>query len=70
MDVVAVGDVVFEKNIVALSKKLSEMLGKSSTHYQQKLRRAKKLKNSSLRNLKHYYSDLALLISNDALYGG
>jgi cell division protein FtsI (penicillin-binding protein 3) len=41
MDVVAVDDDVFEKNIAALSIELSKMLGKSSGFYQDKLRKAK-----------------------------
>ena len=45
MDVVAVDEIVFEKNIVALSDELSNMLGKTSHFYQKKLRSAKKKKN-------------------------
>jgi cell division protein FtsI (penicillin-binding protein 3) len=48
MDVVAVDDIVFEKNIVALSIELSKMLGKSSGFYQDKLRKAKKRRNRYL----------------------
>lgn len=48
MDVVAVDDEVFEKNIAGLSKELSNMLGKSTYHFQQKLRTAKKRKNRYL----------------------
>lgn len=48
MDVVAVDGNVFEKNIAALSKQLSKMLGKSVSHYQNKLRNAKKRKNRYL----------------------
>ncbi|WP_343330986.1 penicillin-binding protein [Polaribacter staleyi] len=48
MDVVAVDSHVFEKNIVALSKKLSEMLGKTPGYYQRKLRSAKKRRNRYL----------------------
>ncbi|ARV08006.1 penicillin-binding protein [Polaribacter sp. SA4-10] len=48
MDVVAVNDMVFEKNIVALSKELSKMLGNTSGYYQGKLRTAKKRRNRYL----------------------
>ena len=48
MDVVAVDGNVFEKNIAGLSKELSKMLGKSVSHYQNKLRNAKKRKNRYL----------------------
>ncbi len=48
MDVVAVDGDVFEKNIAALSKALSNMFGKSTNHYQNKLRNAKKRKNRYL----------------------
>jgi len=44
MDVVAVDEIIFEKNIVALSDELSKMLGKTSKFYQEKIRRAKKEK--------------------------
>lgn len=45
MDVVAVDDEEFEKNVVALSKELSKKLGKSSAHYLSKLKAAKKSNN-------------------------
>ena len=48
MDVVAVNNAVFEKNIVALSKELSNMLGNTSSYYQKKLRNAKKRRNRYL----------------------
>lgn len=48
MDLVAVKSTVFEKNIKALSQSLSGLLGKSVTHYQQKLRNARKRKNRYL----------------------
>ncbi len=48
MDVVAVDNNVFEKNIVNLSKELSNMLGKTPKYYQTKLRKAKRLKNRYL----------------------
>lgn len=48
MDVVAVNSSLFEKNIKALSKELSKMLGKPASHYQKKLRNAKKRKNRYL----------------------
>ncbi|MCI2230190.1 transpeptidase family protein [Polaribacter sp. MSW13] len=48
MDVVAVDDKVFEKNIAGLSKELSKMLGNSPEYYQRKLRSAKKRRNRYL----------------------
>ena len=48
MDVLAVDDILFEKNIAALSNELSNMLGKTSNFYQEKLRRAKKKRNRYL----------------------
>ena len=48
MDVVAVKSDVFEKNIKELSVSLSKMFGKSVSHYQNKLREAKKRKNRYL----------------------
>ncbi|WP_341221066.1 penicillin-binding protein [Polaribacter atrinae] len=48
MDVVAVDSEVFEKNIVALSKSLSGMFGRTSYYYQNKLRTAKKRRNRYL----------------------
>ena len=49
MDVVAaVKSGVFEKNIAALSKELSKMLGKSQSFYQNKLRKAKNKKSRYL----------------------
>jgi len=48
MDVVAVDNAVFEKNIAQLSKELSNMLGNSVSYYQTKLRTAKKRKNRYL----------------------
>jgi len=48
MDVVAVDGNVFEKNFIDLSKELSNMFGKSISHYQNKLRNAKKNKNRYL----------------------
>jgi cell division protein FtsI (penicillin-binding protein 3) len=48
MDVVAVASKTFEKNIVELSKELSNMLGKTPSYYQEKLRIAKKRKNRYL----------------------
>ena len=48
MDVVAVDGNVFEKNIAALSVELSNMLGKTSSYYQNKLRKAKKRRNRYL----------------------
>ena len=49
MDVMAaVQNKVFEKNIAALSKELSNMLGNSQAYYQNKLRTAKRRKNRYL----------------------
>ena len=48
MDVVAVNSKIFEKNIKPLSQSLSKMFGKSTSHYQTKLREAKKRKNRYL----------------------
>jgi cell division protein FtsI (penicillin-binding protein 3) len=49
MDVMAaVKNKIFEKNIAALSKELSKMLGKSVSYYQNKLRTAKRRKNRYL----------------------
>tara|TARA_R110002126_G_scaffold152203_4_gene299317 strand:+ start:15891 stop:17855 length:1965 start_codon:yes stop_codon:yes gene_type:complete len=49
MDVMAaVQNKVFEKNIAALSKELSNMLGNSQSYYQNKLRTAKRRKNRYL----------------------
>ena len=44
-DAVTVGDANFKENIVPLSDALSDMLGSSSSHYQQILRKAKANKN-------------------------
>ena len=44
-DAVTVNDDDFKENIIPLSKALSKMLGKSSSHYQQLLRKAKVNKN-------------------------
>lgn len=48
MDVVSVNSKDFDKNVVALSKELSKMLGKSSDSYLSVLRTAKKNKNRYL----------------------
>ncbi len=48
MDVVAVDSNIFEKNIAGLSKELAKMFGKPVSHYQSKLRTAKKRKNRYL----------------------
>ncbi|WP_298879755.1 penicillin-binding protein [uncultured Polaribacter sp.] len=48
MDLVAVNDNLFEKNITGLSSELSKMLGKSQKYYQEKLRNAKKRKHRYL----------------------
>jgi cell division protein FtsI (penicillin-binding protein 3) len=44
MDLVTVDSAVFEENIVALSAELSEMLGRSSSYHQKRLRTAKNKK--------------------------
>ena len=48
MDLVAINSSIFEKNIKDLSNSLSELLGKPSSFYQQKLRTARKQKNRYL----------------------
>ena len=75
MDVVAVNNNVFEKNIAGLSKELSNLLGKSANYYQQKIRTAKKRKNRYLliaRNIG--YSDYLKMknfpIFNKGVYKG
>lgn len=48
MDVVAVDNIVFQKEVTNLSKSLSNLLGKSSKYYEQKLRNAKRTRNRYL----------------------
>ncbi len=48
MDVMAVKNSVFKKNLEALSSSLSKMLGKSKLYYKNKLNKAKKHKNRYL----------------------
>ena len=48
MDLVAVKSTVFEKNINALSSSLSDLLGKPTAYYQERLRNARKRKNRYL----------------------
>ncbi|MBS9773728.1 MAG: transpeptidase family protein [Tenacibaculum sp.] len=48
MDVMAVDNKVFEKNIAGLSKSLSNLFGKSASYYQRKIRNAKKQRNRYL----------------------
>ncbi len=48
MDVVSVDNQVFEKNVASLSKNLGKMLGKPSSHFERKLRSAKKRRNRYL----------------------
>jgi len=48
MDVMSVESGVFEKNLVALSESLSDLLGKTSKYYQNKLRKARNQKNRYL----------------------
>jgi cell division protein FtsI (penicillin-binding protein 3) len=48
MDALAVDGNVFEKNVVPLSLELSKILGKSSSYYLSKLRKAKKRRNRYL----------------------
>ena len=53
MDVVTVDAEVFEKNIKGLSSALSRKFGKSTAHYVQKLRKARKNKNRYLLIARH-----------------
>jgi cell division protein FtsI (penicillin-binding protein 3) len=48
MDVMSVDKKVFEKEVKALAKSLSNFLGKSESYYERKLRNARKLKNKYL----------------------
>jgi cell division protein FtsI (penicillin-binding protein 3) len=48
MDVMSVDKKVFEKDVKALSQSLSDFLGKSASHYERKLRNARKLGNKYL----------------------
>ncbi len=48
MDIVTIKSDVFEKNVRALSKELSKMLGKTSSYWEAKLRKAKKNKSRYL----------------------
>jgi len=48
MDVMSVDKNVFEKEVKALSQSLSDFLGKSTSHYERKLRNARKLGNKYL----------------------
>ncbi|WP_379665127.1 penicillin-binding protein [Pseudotenacibaculum haliotis] len=48
MDVMSVDSKIFNRDVKALSKSLSDFLGKPSSHYEQKLRNARKLKNRYL----------------------
>lgn len=48
MDVVSVDSKIFYKEVSKLSKELSQLLGKSQSHYEQKLRKARKLGNRYL----------------------
>ncbi len=48
MDVMSVDAKIFEKEVAALSKSLGDFFGKSASHYEQKLRNARKLKNRYL----------------------
>ena len=76
MDVMAaVKNKIFEKNIAALSKELSKMLGKSVSYYQNKLRTAKRRKNRYLliaRNIGYndYLKMKTFPIFNKGVYGG
>jgi len=75
MDAVAVDGGVFEKNVAALSRELSKMLGRSSGYYQNKLRKAKKRRNRYLliaRNLGYtdYLKMKQFPIFNKGVYRG
>ena len=48
MDVMSVDGKIFERDVKSLAKSLSSLLGKSASHYEQKLRNARKLKNRYL----------------------
>ena len=48
MDVMSVDGKIFERDVKELSKSLSGLLGKSASHFEQKLRNARKLKNRYL----------------------
>ena len=48
MDLVPIDGEIFERDVRALSKELSNFLGKSTNHYEQKLRNARKLKKRYL----------------------
>ncbi|TVZ56858.1 cell division protein FtsI (penicillin-binding protein 3) [Lutibacter sp. Hel_I_33_5] len=48
MDAVAVKDKIFYANVLELSKELSKMFGKTTEHYEQRLRNAKKSRNRYL----------------------
>lgn len=75
MDAVVVKPEVFEKNIRALSKALSEMLGKPASYYQDKIRDARTRKNRYLLIARNVgYNDCAKIrkfpIFNEGLYKG
>ena len=75
MDVVTVKDIVFEKNIRALSESMSEMFGKSATDYQSYFRKARRSRNRYLfiaRNLGYmdYLEVKKFPIFNLGLYKG
>ena len=75
MDVVSVKGKVFEKNIAALTKELSNMLGGKSSYYENKLRDAKKRGNRYLliaRNIGYndYMRMKSFPIFNLGVYGG
>ncbi len=75
MDVVSVKGKVFEKNIAALTKELSNMLGGKSSYYEKKLRDAKKRGNRYLliaRNIGYndYMRMKSFPIFNLGVYGG
>ena len=75
MDVLAVDDKVFEKNIGGLCDNLSGMLGRTSEYYQEKLRDAKSRRNRYLliaRNIGYndYVRMKGFPIFNKGVYGG
>ena len=75
MDACAVDDELFEKNIGGLCDELSELLGKSSNYYQDKIRGAKKKRNRYLliaRNIGYndYVKMKQFPIFNKGVYAG
>lgn len=75
MDVIAVDEDVFEKNLKGLTEELSKMLGRKSSYYEKKLRNAKEARNRYLliaRNLGYndYMKMKSFPIFNLGVYRG